>query len=240
MAHLEEQVGPARWKAMRDPANTGKLKAFLDSLVQTIFYTLLSDEEAVAWIIKHVKKSKAKARQFVMGMRQQARMRSVADTVMIFVETRPGCLFKRDIPQMGPTWENFKYLQDWKFADPETEHSLLTWIPVPLDNSTNKNVAEQTDMIRSFGATSALPEWCALSFGSVNHVSGLALAHFKATGKDPFNGLVVRTDTCYSDGCRLELLWDEGRLRCGYWHWDADRDSDLAVFVVGVVKAIGR
>ena len=238
-AHLKKQIGDVRWRTLIDSANTGKVKVLLDTLGRTVFYTLLSDEEVVAWIIKYAKKSKAKARQFLLSMRQQARMRGVADTIRIFVEVQHGCLFKRDVPKMGPTWDDFKYLQNWKFSDPETEHALLTWIPVPIDNSFNKNVAEQMGVVQSFKSVAAIPEWCALSFGSINHVSGLALAHFNATGKDPFNGLFVRTDTGYSGSCRLELDWGGSRLDCGRWGWDAYRGSDVAVFVMGVVKALG-
>ncbi len=204
------------------------------------YFLLLSDNDAVVWIVEYVKKSEAEARQAVEGLRQKVRAHGVADSVKIHAEVRPGCLFKRDIPQMGPCWEDFRYLQDWVFPDPPTEHCLVSWIPVPLADSTAKSVSGQTAAIVKFKAEAGLPAWYEFSFGSVNHISGLALAHFNATGKDPFNGLVVRTDTCRSDGYRLKLDWDQGRLYCDIWRWDGDSYPSLAVFALGVVKALGR
>lgn len=199
-------------------------------------YTLFSDDEAVAWIMKRAQKLEKEAQQFVSGVRSKARAKGVAYEVKIFAEVQPGCTFKGDIPLMGPTWENFKYLQDWDFPDPQTERCLVWWIPIPLASSTNKNASEQAALIVKIKT----PAWCSVSFGSVNHVAGMALAHFNATGKDPFNGLWVCTDTCSPDGLRLKLCWNRGRLNCYGWAWDEDRSSDLAVFVVGVVKALGH
>lgn len=205
------------------------------------FYLLLTDDEAVVWIVKHTDKSETEARQIVEGLRKEARRRKVADTVKLHAEVLAGCLFKRDMPKMGSCWEDFRYLQGWDFADPPTEHALVSWIPVPLPDSTRQNVTEQTATVAAWKAEADLPEWYELSFGSVNHVSGLALAHRKATGSDPFNGLVVRTDTCSADGDRLNLYWGGGRLDCGHWDWgDGGRLSVLAVFALGVVKALGR
>ena len=101
-------------------------------------------------------------------------------------------------------------------------------------------MSEQAAVIASFKTEVGLPAWYDVSFGSVNHIGGMSLAHFNATGMDPFNSLVVRTDTCCADGGRLGLDWGQGRLCCDGWDWGEARDSDLAVFVVGVVKALGR
>lgn len=205
------------------------------------FYVLLSDDEAVAWLVEYAKKVEAEARQSVNGIRQKARAAGMADTVKIHAEVQPGCLFKRDMPQMGPCWEEFKYLQGWDFPDPPTEHVLVSLIPAPLAGSTSKDISEQAAMIATFKAEALLPDWYDVSFGSVNHVGGMALAHFNATGRDPFNGLIVRTDTCLAGGRRLRLHWFGGRLCCGYWDWDdGERGSDVGVFALGVVKALGR
>lgn len=204
------------------------------------FYILLSDDEAIAWIVEWAKKPEAEARQIVSGFRRKARAVGVADTVKIHAEVQPNYLFKRDMPQLGPCWEDFQYLQDWNFPDPPTEHAFVSWIPAPLAGSTGKNVSEQTAMVTAFKTEAGLPVWYEVSFGTVNHIAGLALAHFNATGQDPFDGLIVRTDTCVSDGGRLELSWDEGRLHCGYWDWVEYRSPRLAVFALGVVKALGR
>lgn len=204
----------------------------------TKYYTLLTDDEAVAWIMKYAQQPEEEARRFVSGERHKARAKGVAYEVKIFAEVQPGCLFKRDLPRMGPTWENFKYLQNWNFPDSPTEHCLVSWIPIPLASSTNKDASEQTALVAK--ASRGLPAWCNVSFGSANHVAGMSLAHFRVTGKDPFSGLVVRTDTFRAGGFRLSLYWSQGRFYCGYWGWDEDRSSDLAVFVVGVVKALGH
>lgn len=226
-------------RVIEHPDFPARLKALMLELAAA-FYVLLTDEEAVAWLVKCGKKPEAEARQIVNGLRQQARSRGVADGVKLHAEVQPGCLLKRDMAQMGPCWEDFKYLQDWNFQDSATEHALVSWIPVPLEGSTDKNASEQTALVQSFKTDAGLPAWYKVSFGSVNHVGGLALAHWNATKSNPFANLVVRTDTCDSDGYRLGLRWSEGRLDCDYWHWDGRRRSRLAVFVVGVVKALGR
>lgn len=205
------------------------------------FYILLTDEEAVAWIVGYGGKTEAEARQVVGNLREMARYRKVADEVKLHAQVFAGCQFKRDASKMGPCVEDFQYLQDWNFPDPPTEHALVSWISLPLEGSTRQNVTEQTATVAAWKAKADLPDWYDVSFGSVNHVAGIALAHFKATNTDPFAGLVVRTDTCLADGDRLDLFWDEGRLYCGSlrWHGD-DRRSLLAVFALGVIKALGR
>lgn len=226
-------------RVIEHPDFPARLKALMFELA-TAFYILLSDEEAVAWIVKYAKKAKTEARQIVNGLRQQARTRGIADSVKLHAEVQAGCLFKRDIPRMGPCWEDFKYLQNWNFQDPATEHALVSWIPVPLAGSAGKYVPEQTTLVAAFRTKAGLPAWYDLSFGSVNHVGGLSLAHFNATKSDPFANLVVRTDTCCAGSYLLGLNWGRGRLSCAYWGWVGYSYSRLAVFVVGVVKALGR
>lgn len=215
----------------------------MELAVNNVYYKLLSDEEAFAWIVEFWKSKKSvllEARAIIEGYRQKARVHGVADTAKIHAEVLPSCLFKRDIPQMGPTWEDFKDLQNWNFPDPATEHALVSLVPAPLAGSTNKSVSEQTAVIAAFKTEAKLPAWHKVSFGSVNHVAGMSLAHFNATGKNPFANIWVRTDTYVVGGGRLVLNWREGRLNYGHWAWDGGRDSDLAVFLVGVIKAFGR
>lgn len=229
--------------AQRVIAQGGKLQERLQALVMELaaeFYILLTDEEAGVWIVEHGQKSAAEAQQIVNSFREEARRRKVADTVCLHAQILAGCQFKRDAADMGPCWEGFKYLQGWDFADPPTEHALVSWIPVPLPNSTSKTADEQSTMVQAFKTKTGLPDWYNVSFGSVNHVAGLALTHFRATGSDPFNGLVVRTDSCDADGYRLNLYWHDGQLFCDYWCLDVVRGPSLAVYAVGVVKALGR
>lgn len=204
------------------------------------FFILLTDDEAMAWIVKWAKKSKVEAHQIVDGWRKQARARGIADNVMIHAEVLPGCTCKRDIPKLGLCWDDFSYLQGWSFPDEPTEHSLVSWIPAPLRESTSSNVPEQTGLVSAFKTVAALPAWYEISFGSVTHVAGLIHAHSKVMNQDPLNGLIVRTNICGTDGNRLFLDRRGGWLDCGYWRWDEGRYSDVAVFALGVVKALGR
>ena len=221
-------------RVIAHPDLQARLKELLLCLAAQFFF-LLSDEQAVAWIIKWSGKSEAEARQIVEGFRKKARAHGIADTVKIHAEVQPGGTFTRDLPLVGPCWEDFKYLQGWDFPDPPTEHCLVSWVPAPMADSTVKTVVEQKALIATFKKEAELPAWYQLSFGSVGHVGGLALAHRNATSTDPFNGLVVRTDTCRADGDRLVLHWREGRLDCVCWGGDGGRNSNLAAFAVGVI-----
>lgn len=205
------------------------------------FYISFSDDEAVAWLVKLSGKSKSEARQIVAGLRSETRKLGVKDSVNIHAETQPGCLFKRDTPQMGPCWEDFKYLRDWDFPDPPTEHALVSWIPGLLSESTSKTVDEQRELVARVKVAVNLPPWYELSFGSVGHLAGMALLHHKATeGQDPWKGLIARTDTCLADGSRLHLRWDGGQLYCVLWNLDEGRRDFVGVSALGVVKALGR
>lgn len=203
------------------------------------YFVLLTDEEAVDWLVKRAKKL-AEARQIVDGWRQQARAYGIADTVLLHALVHPGCTFKHHIPKLGPCRKDFQYLQDWNFPDDPTEHALVSWVPTPLRDSTSKNVTGQTELVSAFKTEVQLPAWYQVTFGSVTHVAGLILAHSKAANQDPFNGLIVRTDSCRADGFRLYLRRSGGLLSCGDWHWDDGRNPGIAVFAVGVVKALGR
>jgi hypothetical protein len=202
------------------------------------FFVLFSDDEAVAWIRKWAGKTEEEARQIVQGFRTKARTHGVADTVHIHAKARPGATFKQDLPLMGPCWERFHYLQYWDFPDPPTEHCLLSWVPKPLQGGTNKDHVKQYALIAAFKAEAGLPGRYHVSFGSVGHVGGLVLAHFNAYHEDPFGGRLVRTDTCKTGGFRLQLSWFTDSLNCGQWYSDSNREPDLDVFAVGVIKAL--
>ncbi|MDO8499146.1 MAG: hypothetical protein Q7S66_00610 [bacterium] len=204
------------------------------------YYILLSDEEAVKWLVERAKKTEAEARQFVEGLRVEARQAGFVDEVKIHAERLLGATFKRDIPQMGPCMDDFRYLQGWNFLDPVTKFALVSWVPAPLAGSTSKSTNQQKEMVAAWKTAANLPEWFRVSFGAVVDAAGMALAHFRATGKDPFAGLVVRTDTCFAGGYRLYLRWHDGRLLCGVWRFDDGPDDDVAVFALGVVEAIER
>ena len=194
------------------------------------YYTLLSDDEFVAWIVEMGHLSNREAHQIGSGFRQKTRMYSVADAVKIHAEVQPDCLFNRDILKSGKIWD---------FSDLPTKHAIVSWVPATLLGSTNKSTAEQKAMVASFKAEAKLPAWYEVSFGSANHVGGLALAHFKATGQNPFGNLYVRTDDCHTEGGTIGLGFsDREGLRCGYWDVGTEWYDNLGVFVVGVVKEL--
>lgn len=204
------------------------------------YHSLLSDDEAVAWMADRAKISWVDANRIAQGFRKKAIENGVACSTKIHSEVQPGCVFKRDIPRIGPTCDNFKYLRGWSFPDPPTEHCLVSWISSPLTCSSNKTAAEQMEMMRYFKLDAGLPAWYELSFGSVNHLAGMMSAYYRAVGRFPhsFAGLMARTDTRHEDGDRLWLGLHEDHLYCGCFDRDGHRDSRRAVFAVGVVKAL--
>lgn len=208
------------------------------------FYILLSDEEAILWIRKYDLGSESHARQVVNFFRGRTQLLGLGTDVKIHAVVLPGCTVKDDVPLMGPTWGNLEYLQDRNFPDPPTEHALVSWIPRPLLGGQYwwLNIDESEVMLREFKGH--LPVSYQLSFGSVNHVSGLALAHLRATGINPFYGASVRTETRGSDGNgrpgRLGLTWRDGSLYCDVWYQDEHKERNLGVFAVGVIKALER
>lgn len=74
-----------------------------------------------------------------------------------------------------------------------------------------------------------LPDNHLTSFGDVGLLTGLILAHFKATDERvPLNTLWTRTDTRNADGNRLKLgNFDENGLNCDNWNWDDNRNDNL-------------
>ncbi len=210
------------------------------------YFRLIHDDQAVAWIVEEAEKPYAEASQLVSGIRQKARIHGIGDDVNIHAEVRPGCIFKRDIPKMGPTHEGFQYLQEWNFPDPPTEYELVSWIPKPLVASRKKNLLEQMALIHTFKTESELPIWYEPSFGSLSHIAGMAFAHFNATANNPFGPLTVRTDICHATDryiFELNWNWDDNNsycLFCDNWNLGSVRLFDLAVFLVGVVKAVVR
>ena len=133
----------------------------------TEYYNLLSDSEAVIWIKEYTKKSEKEALQIVNGFRKSHYARGVDDNMKIHAEVLPGCEFKRDIVQMGPTNNEFKHLQGWEFVDKPTEHCLVSWLPAPLLNSVRKSKFYQLAEIATFKAESNIPSWYEVSFGSL-------------------------------------------------------------------------
>lgn len=153
----------------------------------------------------------------------------------ICYRVRAGFTLKQHAPKLGPCYNDFQYLQDWKFSDTPTSDCLVFWIPCVVPGSTSKNVAEQLRLLAETRIRLELPSHHLSSFGSAALLSGLILAHFKATGERvPKDCLWVRTDTCRAGGHRLRLSWHEDALGRGDWGWGGERSGGLGGVALGV------
>lgn len=167
--------------------------------------------------------------------RAEATRQNIPVTTPLCYRVVNGFTLKTHAPKAGPCRENFQYLQNWNFEDKPTTDCLVFWIPRLVPGSTAKTVDEQKTLLAEFRNRLDLPKHHCSSFGSVALLSGLILAHQKATEEQvPLNGLWTRTDSCNSGGHRLVLFWDSGDLCCGDWDWNGDRDDYLGVFALGV------
>lgn len=156
--------------------------------------------------------------------------------VPLCYRVRDGFSFKTHAPKAGPCYENLRYLKKWKFEDKPTTDCLVFWVPRLINGSNAKTVDGQKRLLSDLRQELELPEHHFSGFGQVSLVSGLILAHFKATAERiPVDMLCARTDTCCADGRRLFLgLFDEHGLDCGYWGWDGDCGGDFGVFALGI------
>jgi hypothetical protein len=182
---------------------------------------LLSDDEAAIWIReygqKHTNQSKTEALQIGYGFRKSRRAVGLADRIKIHAE----------------------------FVDNTTnDRYLVSWLPVPLFESVNKNVSEQREVIDRFKAEAGLPTSYDVSFGSADHITSMALEHMNATQQDdrwidPFNGLIIVTDSLRYDE-RIYLKCYNRKINRFGWRqvFDVDPFIGAAAFVVGVVKAL--
>jgi len=174
----------------------------------------------------------------IVKLRAEARRQAISDSTPLCYRVINGYTLKHHAPKAGPCRENFQYLQNWDFTDEPTVDCLVFWIPRLLPESTGKNVDEQRAHLAEFRNRLELPSHHCSSFGNVALLSGLTLAHYKATGERvPLNGLWTRTDICSVDGNRLELYWDSGSLYCDYWDWDGGRCDFIGIFALGVEPA---
>lgn len=224
------------WGVIEHPDFSRMLGALLAQAAR-VFFINLPDSKAVRWLIDSGGRNEEEARQFVDNMRLLARSHGVPNKISIFTEVRPGCDFKRDILTMGPV-DGVEDIRKMKMRDAPTERCLLFWIPTPLIYSARRNSSEQTAIIRSLIFKTRMPSWCRVSFGSVTHVAGLAFAYLNATGTNPFNHFVVRTDTYGPNSHKLTLGWHRGKLYCARGGGRSNTSSDLAVFAVGTIKAL--
>lgn len=204
------------------------------------YFTPLSDKEALVWLMKEARQPKADARRLIDSCRKGAIAEGKGSDPCHYA-TQSGANLKFTIPTLGPCVEDFKYLQDWSFADTLTEHCLVSGVPVALRETTNQNLTEQLQTLRMIEDRWGVPTgFFSRELIQTVYTAGVALAYHNLTKQQMFGDLWVRTGTCDADGYRLELVWGQGRLHCDGWDWGGSRISNLAVAPLGVTRALGH
>lgn len=242
-----ESLGPGReemqniiLKASRARLFQERVRALFVELL-ALYFIPLTDEEALIWLAKQARVWKSKAQQLVNGCRNGANELGFVNSVPCHYAVALGATLKGTIPTLGPCVEEFKYLQDWQFADVPTEHCLVSGVPVALRETTSQTLATQFQTLAAVENRWGVPKgFFSKELLSTVYVAGVALTHFNLTKRDMFGDLRIRTGSCYSGGYRLYLSWYQGRLHCGSWHWGDRSYSDLAVAALGVTKALGH
>lgn len=175
----------------------------------------LSDEQAVTWLIKKRKYDQMAAHTLVTRWYGLAR-KEFNYTGPVAWKVRAGFTLKQHAPKVGPCYEQFKYLQDWKFQDEPTKDCLVFWVPVIFPVTRNMKKEGQLAALDKIGRYYGLPSGHLSSLGNATFLAALILAEFKRSGKWlPANCDWVRTDTQYSDGNLLSLgNFGESGLSC--------------------------
>lgn len=219
--------------------HSGELKNFATELVQRVveetYFNYLSDEEGIEVLVDRKEYERTEAERIVREWRQIATNLGYTGPVAVMV--RADFVFKTHAPKLGPCYEQFDYLQDWKLKNGKsTSDALVFFVPRLVAESTRKNKDEQLELLVALRQAHSLPEHHLASFRSVALVSGLILSHFKRTGeRTPFNCDYVRTDTVRDDEWRLLLGFSAYGLYCSLWHClDGSRDYKLGCFALGV------
>lgn len=221
----------------------GVLKARFTALVIALvngYFLLLSDDEAHEWLRRRAGKDEPETKRIITGYRRGAQEHELADSEPCHIVVASGATLKGTIPQIGPCWEDFHYLQGWNFPDPPTEECMFSLVPTLLQDSTRKTSDEQRTLLAQVRTRLELSESHLTGFGLITHLAGAALAYHKATNRDIFADKIARIETCASGGGRLYLDWNEGRLDCDGWGFDGERYDNVGVLACGVEKALGR
>ena len=222
---LNLEKGGAQRVIMQGDAFQTRLKEMILELASTFFIPV---KDVNVPSIHHPSLSKYRA-----GARQHPD--PVLDTTPLCYRVIKGYTLKEHAPKAGPCHDNFQYLQNWNFKDDPTQDCLVFWIPRLVLGSTAKTVDEQKVHLAGFRQRLDLPSHHCSSFGSAALLSGLVLAHYKATGEQvPLNGLWTRTDSCFAGGNRLGLDWSSGTLCCAFWGWGVGRSGSIGCFALGV------
>ncbi len=202
------------------------------------FHKLLNDDATFAWLCQQGKTTD-EAGHIVLAWRVLANKLGVPFNINLHVALS-GVGFKTTLPESGPTWNNFSYLQGWDFVDQPTRHELVSMVPAVLPESICTNYREQKSALEVLKVDIGLPSDYSLSLGSAVHIGFSAVEHNRVDGSNPFGKMRVRTETMLKDSSRLELEWRPvGGLYCTKLsHADHYKTSELGAFAVGVVQAL--
>lgn len=143
---------------------------------------------------------------------------------------------KGDVPKIGPCREDFKYLQDWNFADTLTMEALVFWLPCPLSSNPAKTRIGHLELLVEVREHYNLPSHHLVGFGQASLVAGLVLAHYLATDERMLlSGRYVRTDTLISGDLQLSLgNFSASGLDCVYWDGFDESFDQLQVLALGI------
>lgn len=197
------------------------------------YFTLLSDDEVTEF--RTPKYGRVEAETILKNERRLAQDHGCDP---VFYRVKAGFTLRHHAPKLGPCYQNFEYLQKWKFEDRPTEDALVFWTPRVLNQSTSKNVYKQRVLLTETRKLYELPEHHLTSFGSPSLLACLILAHFKATGERvPLDKLWVRTDIFRPAGGRLDLGGFDSSYGLDCYDWGGKRQFDhLGVFALGMEK----
>ncbi len=198
------------------------LKVFLDTRINSCFATPLEDKDIPEQFQHLVSKYRILATR--LGWNG-----------VIAYSVRAGFHFK-NAPNLGPCDEDWKHLLDSKMqeCDEMTLLAIVFWIPRILDESTDKNMQEQKQLLAELRAELVLPNHHLVNFGSASLLTALILSHYKHTNEDvPLDNLIARTDTVDTDGDRFCCGFEEGMF-CDFWNPDNYKASVIGCFALGV------
>ncbi len=128
---------------------------------------------------------------------------------------------------------------DRGFPDVPTQDGLVFWVPRIVAGTTSRTADEQVQVLAALRTRLDLPAHHLTNFGDATLVTGLILAHHRATGERvPLNYYWVHTATC-AGNTRLELgdHGEEFGLDCEYTDLDDhtdDIDAHTGVFAIGI------
>lgn len=215
-----------------------KVSAYLDvrvkEIAETTFVTHVSDQDAIQLLIQWKGRTPEQAEVIVKAWRKYA-LHVGYDGPVVW-KIKDGFTLKTTAPLAGPCYDRLGYLlQSWNFADNPTADSMVFWVPRLVEQSTSKTITQMEAHRTEQRRVHNLPEYHCTSFGSVQLLFALILAHFKRTGERvPLNAFYAVSDTLDAVGRRLVAGDFRSRgLFCGYWLGSIS-DGYVGFFLLGV------